>query len=66
MKINKNSTLGKILKIKGADEVLFKNQVPCMHCPMAHFEMDMLKIGDVCKAYGLNEEKVLKDLNKLK
>ena len=63
-KIVKNSTLAKILKKKGADKILAKNGVPCLSCPMASFEIDDLKIGDVCKMYGLNIDKILKDLNK--
>ena len=31
---------------------------------MAQFELDKLKIGEVCKMYGLNLEKILKELNK--
>ena len=34
-----------------------------MGCPMAQFEMDKLEIGEVCKMYGLNLEKILKELN---
>ena len=65
MKITKSSKLGEILKIKGADKVLEKNEVPCLSCPMASFEIDKLKIGDVCKMYGLNLDKILGELNSL-
>jgi hypothetical protein len=63
MKITKNSTLAEILKNKGADEILAKNGVPCLACPMAEFEIDKLQIGEVCKSYGLNLVKILKELN---
>jgi len=43
-----------------------ENNVPCLSCPMASFEIDKLKIGEVCEMYGLNLEKILKKLNKLK
>jgi len=66
MEITKTTTLAKILKIKGAEKVLAKNGVPCVFCPMAQFEIDKLKIGEVCKMYKLNLEKILKELNKLK
>jgi len=62
--ISSRTTLAKILKAKGADEVLAKNNVPCLSCPMAAMEIDKLKIGEVCKMYGLNLEKILKELNK--
>ena len=64
MKITNKTTLEKILDQKGAEEVLGKNGVPCVSCPMAKMEMDQLKIGDICKMYGLNLEKILKELNK--
>ena len=63
-KITKSTTLEKIIEQKGADEILAKNGVPCLSCPMAQFEIDKLKIGEVCKMYALNLEKILKELNK--
>lgn len=65
-KITSKTTLEKILEKKGADKILAKHGVPCVSCPMAKFELDSLKIGQVCKMYGLNLEKILKDLNNLK
>ena len=62
-KITKSTTLKKIIEKKGGDKVLIKNGVPCLSCPMSQFEIDKLKIGEVCKMYGLNLEKILKELN---
>ena len=62
-KITTKTTLKKIIKVKGGAEILNKNNVPCLSCPMAHFEIDKLEIGKVCKMYGLNLEKILKELN---
>ncbi len=62
-KITSKTTLAKILGKKGGAEVLMKNNVPCLGCPMAQFEIDKLKIGDVCRMYKLNLEKILKELN---
>ena len=64
--ITKNTTLKKILEKKKADKILAKNGVPCLSCPMASFEMDKLKIGEICKAYGLKINKIIKELNELK
>ena len=63
MKITKETTLKKILEHKNGSQILMKNRVPCLSCPMASFEIDKLKIGDVCKMYGLNLKKILKELN---
>ena len=63
VKITKNTTLEEIIKQKGGEEILHKNAVPCVSCPMASFEIDKLKIGDVCKMYKLNLTKILKELN---
>jgi len=64
-KITSNTKLADIMKMKGGEEVLSKYNVPCLSCPMAQAEMDFLKIGDVCKTYGIDEKKVLAALNKL-
>jgi hypothetical protein len=61
--ITQKTTLAKIIKKKGADEILAENGVPCLSCPMAKFEIDKLEIGKVCKMYGLNLKKILKELN---
>lgn len=63
-KVTSKTTLEKILKKAGADEILAKHGVPCLSCPMAQFEIDKLKIGEVCKMYKLNLKNILKDLNK--
>ena len=66
IKVTKSTTLEKILEKKGAEGVLAENGVPCLSCPMAQFEIDKLKIGDVCKMYKLNLAKILKELNATK
>jgi len=63
MKITKTTTLEKIIEQKGADKILMENGVPCLSCPMFSFETDKLKIGEICKIYGLNLVKILKELN---
>ena len=65
-KITKNTTLAKIIEKKGAAKILMENGVPCLSCPMASLEIDKLKIGEVCKMYKLDLEKILKELNKIK
>jgi len=64
-KIDENTTLKEIFAIKGAKVVLQKHNLPCPFCPMASFEIENLKIGDVCRLYGINVKKILKDLNSL-
>ena len=64
IKITKSTTLEKILELKNGEKILHKNNVPCVSCPMAPMELSDLKIGDVCKMYKLNLEKILKELNK--
>lgn len=64
-KITPNTTLEKILEIKGAEKILAKHNVPCLSCPYAKMEMSELKIGNVCKMYGLNLKNILEDFNNL-
>ncbi|MDD2696917.1 MAG: DUF1858 domain-containing protein [Candidatus Pacebacteria bacterium] len=61
-KITKNTTLSELLENPKAVEVLAKYHLPCLGCPFAETEMETLKIGEICKMYGLNLEKLLKDL----
>lgn len=63
MKITDKTTLEKIMEKNGAEEILVKHGVPCVSCPMAKFEIEKLKIGEVCRMYGLNLKKILKELN---
>ncbi len=65
-KITANTTLAEIIKYKVAIKILEKYSVPCLGCPMAKFEMENLKIGDVCKMYGVDIKNLLKELNKVK
>ena len=65
MEVNENATLSDILKIEGAETILSKYQLPCLHCPMAKAEMDDLKIGEVCKMYGIDAKSLLEDINSI-
>jgi len=62
-KITSKTTLAKIIEQKTGAKVLMENGVPCLSCPMSQFEIDKLKIGEVCKMYGLNLVKILNELN---
>lgn len=64
-KITKNTILAEILKIPGAEKTLVKYNLPCLFCPMAKFEVGNLKIGQVCKLYNIDIEKLLKELNEI-
>ena len=66
MKITKDTVLEKVLEIKGAEKILSNYNFPCLTCPMAQLEMNSLKLGDICSMYGIDLEKVLKELDKLK
>lgn len=66
VKIDEKTTIAKVLEKKGAAEILTKHQFPCLGCPMAQMEMQTLKVGQVCDMYGLEKEKLLKELNELK
>jgi hypothetical protein len=65
MKINKETSLEKLLENREAAAVLAEHQVPCMGCPMASIEMDQLTLGQVCETYGLDFEEIREDLEEL-
>lgn len=62
-KITKDTTLAEILKHPKAEEILAKYNVPCLHCPMATYEIGTLKIGEVAKQYNIDLKNLLKELN---
>lgn len=62
--ITEDTTLSQILKYTKASAILSKYNLPCLHCPMASYEMGVLKIGEVAKMYGIDVESLLKELNK--
>ncbi len=63
-KITKDTTLAKVLEHSGTEKILAKHNVPCVTCPFAKMEMDKLKIGQICKTYGIDIDRLLKELNK--
>lgn len=63
-KFTENTTLAEVLKHPKADDILSKYNLPCLHCPMAKFEMETLKIGEIAKMYGIDIKNLLKELNK--
>jgi hybrid cluster-associated redox disulfide protein len=63
-KITEEMTLIEILNFPRAREVLEKHSLPCLHCPMAAFELGTLRIGEVAKMYGIDLKSLLDDLNK--
>ena len=64
-KIDKNTTLEKVLKYPGSEDVLKKYKVPCLSCAFAQMEMGELQIGDICKNYGIDVKKLIEELNEL-
>ncbi len=62
-KITGKTTLGDALKVRGADKVLNDFNTPCMHCPMAQYEMNQLTLEDICRTYGLDLKGMLEKLN---
>jgi len=62
--ITKETTLAEVLKKKGAEKILAEYGLPCLTCPFAKMEMEQLKLGYICEQYGIDLEKLLKDLNK--
>ena len=65
-KITSNTSLSDILESEGAEKILVKYNLPCLTCPFAKMEMDKLKIGQICKMYGIDLKALLKELNEKK
>lgn len=63
MKITEDTTLAEILNNPEAKKILAKYNLPCLSCPFAKMEMENLKIGEICKTYNIDIEKLLNDLD---
>ncbi|UMX48288.1 MAG: disulfide oxidoreductase [Candidatus Nealsonbacteria bacterium DGGOD1a] len=63
MAFNEKTTLEEVLELSVAEDVLSKYNVPCLGCPMAKIEASSLTIGQICASYGIDQEKLLADLN---
>ncbi len=63
---NEKTTVEEVLKREGAAKILEKHHFPCLHCPMARYEISNLQLGEVAKTYELDLKKILEELNKLK
>lgn len=63
-KITEKTILGELLNNKFYLKVLEKYQVPCLNCPFAVFEIQHLTLKEVCKAYDIDINKLLAELNK--
>jgi len=61
--ITRNTILIEILKHPNVEKILKKYKFPCLACPFAKMEMERLKIGDICKMYGIDINSLLKNLN---
>jgi len=65
MKITENTTLAEILEEPELVKILAKHNLPCLSCPFAKMEMENLKIGEICKMYGIKINELLKELNRV-
>lgn len=63
MKITKKTKLAKIIDEKKFVKILEKYEFPCISCPYARMEMENLDLGTVCEMYGIDAEKLIKELN---
>ncbi len=63
VKFTKNATISQILKHPEGKKILAKYHLPCLHCPMAAYEIGRLKVGKVSRTYGINVENLLTELN---
>jgi len=63
MKITKKTKLNKIIDNQKIEKILNKYEFPCISCPYARYEMEELEIGKVCDMYGIDSEKLIKEIN---
>ena len=62
-RISEETSLAEVMRRPETLQVLVNHGIPCVACPMARFEMESLRVGDVAKAYGIDVDRLMKDLN---
>jgi hybrid cluster-associated redox disulfide protein len=62
--ITKDTILANILDNPKNVEILEKHNFPCLGCPCVQYEMNDLKLGQICGMYQIDLEKLLEELNK--
>lgn len=62
-KITNKTTLKEIFSKPELFNVLKKYSLPCLSCPLVVQEMENLTIEKVCRLYGIDLKKILKELN---
>jgi len=63
-KITKDTTLAEIMADPKLLPKLFALGIPCITCPLVGMEQSFLTLEAICKAYGLDLQKILTELNK--
>jgi len=48
-----------------ASKVVGKFKLPCLHCAMAAYEAGVLTLGQISKAYNIDLDSLLKELNEI-
>jgi len=64
-KISEKTILADILQDEKMTKILLEHNLPCLSCPFAQYEMNKLKLREVCEKYGIKVEDVLEELNKV-
>jgi len=63
MKVTEKTKLEELFKLDGVTDILLSHNFPCVMCPMAKMEMDLLDLGSVCEMYGINKKDLLNEIN---
>ncbi len=64
-KYTENTKLSEILGKPEEEKIISKYRLPCLGCPMARLEAQMLTLGQVSKMYGIDLDGLLDELNKI-
>jgi len=64
-KYTENTKLSEVLSSPETSKIIAKYNLPCLHCAMAAYESEVLTLGMISKTYGIDIDKLLKELNKI-
>jgi len=60
-----NTKLSEVLSSPETSKIIAKYKLPCLHCALAAYEAEILTLGMISKTYGIDIDKLLKELNEI-
>lgn len=64
-KYTEDTKLSEVLNSPETSKIIMKYKLPCLSCALAAYEAEILTLGMISKTYGIDIDKLLKELNEV-